>query len=180
MVLYMNRQHYITDRYHPLPENYVPFDLVRAPVPFAAPYNDSKRYICLPVYEPIQRLFYSCFKEGLHLMGISAFRSFNRQREIYESSLKSRGKEYTSSHIAFPGCSEHQTGFAIDVSCPSIDYELDESFEKTPEGIWLKENAGSFGFVFSFTNENTEYTGYVNEPWHIRFECKDAKFYCNH
>lgn len=177
MVYILDRQHYITDRYHPLPENYIPYDLVRAPIPFTAAYNDSKRYISLPVYEPIRKLFYACFKEGLHLMGVSAFRSYKRQKEIYENSLKTRGKKYTDSHIAYPGTSEHQTGFAIDVSCPSIDYELDEAFELTKEGIWLKKHAKEFGFIFSFTRENEEYTGYVYEPWHIRYEYPNVTYY---
>lgn len=177
MVYILSKQYYITDRYHPLPENYIPPNLVRAPVPFVANYNDSKRYICLPVYEPLRKLFYACFSEGLHLMGISAFRSYARQKEIYENSIKNKGKEYTNLHIAYPGTSEHQTGFAIDVSCPALDYELDEEFELTKEGIWLKNHAHEFGFTFSFTRENQEFTGYVNEPWHIRYEYKNANFY---
>ena len=110
-------------------------------------------------------------------MGISAFRSYPRQKELYENSIVKHGKEYTNTHIAYPGTSEHQTGFAIDVSCPALNYELEEEFENTPEGIWLKENAGKFGFTFSFTKESQEYTGYVNEPWHIKYEYKNATFY---
>lgn len=113
-------------------------------------------------------------------MGISAFRSYKRQKEIYEKSLSSKGKSYTDSHIAYPGTSEHQTGFAIDVSCPSIDYELNEDFELTDEGIWLKKHAIDFGFVFSFTRENEKYTGYVNEPWHICYKYKNAIYYPNY
>lgn len=173
----ITHQYYITDRYHPLPESYVPPNLVRAPVPFLASYNSSKRYIALPMYEPLRKLFYACYKDGLHLMGISAFRSYSRQKEIYENSILKQGKEYTNKHIAYPGTSEHQTGFAIDVSCSSLNYELAEEFEYTPEGIWLKENAKKYGFTFSFTKENQEYTGYLNEPWHIRYEYKNATFY---
>lgn len=173
----MRAKHYITDRYHPLPENFVPADLVRAPVPFAAPLNDMKRYISMAAYEPLRRLFNACFRERLSLMGISAYRSYARQKEIYEESVKTRGKEYTAARIAYPGTSEHQTGLAIDVSCPAVDYDLCEEFETTKEGIWLKKHAHEFGFVFSFTKENEKYTGYINEPWHIRYVCKDAIYY---
>ncbi len=170
-------KHYLTDRYHPLPDNYIPQDLVRAPVPFLAPLNDLKRYICAIAYDPLRKLFNACFRDGLNLMGISAFRSYERQKEIYDNSIRNRGKEYTAKCIAYPGTSEHQTGLAIDVSCPSVDYELCEEFEYTPEGIWLKKHAEAFGFVFSFTRENEELTGFVNEPWHIRYHCHDATFY---
>ena len=170
-------KHYLTDRYHPLPENYVPEDLVRAPVPFLAPIHDLKRCISMVAYDPLRKLFNACFKEGLNLMGISAFRPYERQKEIYENSVRERGREYTAKCIAYPGTSEHQTGLAIDVSCPAVNYELCEEFAYTPEGIWLKTHAEAFGFVFSFTRENEELTGYIYEPWHIRYQCRDAVFY---
>lgn len=174
-----NIEHYLVDRYHPLPPSYIPEDLVRAPVPFLAPLYDMKRCISMVAYDPLRKMFKACFKDGLNLMGISAFRSYERQKQIYDMSVLERGKEYTATHIAYPGTSEHQTGLAIDVSSPEIDYELTEDFELTREGIWLKEHAKEFGFVFSFTKENSQYTGYVAEPWHIRFDCKNAKFYDN-
>ena len=84
----MKIRHYITDRYHPLPENYVPEDLVRAPVPFVAPIHDMKRCISMVAYEPLRKLFNACFKEGFDLMGVSAFRSYSRQKEIFDESVK--------------------------------------------------------------------------------------------
>lgn len=178
----MDCPHYLTDRYHPLPNTYIPPDLVRAPVPFMAPVYDLKRCISMAAYDPLKNLFSACLSDGLNLMGISAFRPYERQKEIYDNSVITRGKESTSSHIAVPGTSEHQTGLAIDVSCPDVDYDLCEEFEFTNEGIWLKKHAHEFGFVFSFTRENSVYTGYVNEPWHIRYACKNAKYfvYCNY
>lgn len=175
----MSCKHYITDRYHPLPSNYISEDLVRAPVPFIVPVYDMKRCISLVAYDPLRKLFKACFHDGLNLMGISAFRSFDHQKEIYDESIAKRGYEYTHSHIAFPGTSEHQRGLAIDVSCPEVDYDLCEDFEKTAEGIWLKKNAANYGFVFSFTKENSKYTCYVNEPWHIRYVCSDESYYNN-
>lgn len=169
--------HYITDRYHPLPEDYVPEDLVRAAVPVLAGMQDKKRYISEVMQIPLVRLFQGCMEDGLCLMGISGFRSYERQKEIYEERLRTKGREYTMSHIAMPGTSEHQTGLAIDVSCRAVDYELCEEFEYTPEGIWLKKHAWEYGFVFSFTRENQKYTGYVNEPWHIRYVYDDTDYF---
>jgi LAS superfamily LD-carboxypeptidase LdcB len=172
-----NIEHYIVDRYHPLPKDYIPEDLVRAPVPFLAPMHDMKRCISMVAYDPLRKLFKACFKEGLNLMGISAFRSYDRQMEIYNASVIKYGKDYATSHIAYAGTSEHQTGLAIDVSCSEIGYELTEDFENTKEGVWLRKHAEEYGFTFSFTRENSIYTGYVNEPWHIRYVCKGEKYY---
>lgn len=170
-------KHYKVDRFHPLPPDYVPEDLVRAPVPFVAPLYDMKRCISLAMYDPLRRLFSACMRDGLNLMGVSAYRSYDRQKEIYEESIYKNGEIYARAHVAFPGTSEHQTGLAIDVSSPEINFDLCEEFEKTKEGIWLKENASRFGFIFSFTNENQIYTGYVNEPWHIKYIAEDETFY---
>lgn len=173
----MEHKHYLTDRYHPLPSTYIPTDLVRAPVPFIAPVFDLKRCVCMVAYDPLKNLFSDCLNDGLNLMGISAFRPYERQKEIYEESVLANGKAYAYSHVAFPGTSEHQTGLAIDVSSPEVDYDLCADFEFTAEGIWLKKNAGKYGFIFSFTEENSQYTGYVNEPWHIRYACKNANYF---
>lgn len=101
-----NCPHYITDRYHPLPPAYIPGDLIRSSVPFIAPISDMKRCVSTVMYEPLLQLFRACLKDGLFLMGVSAFRSYERQKEIYDNSMMKRGKTYTNSHIAFPGTSD--------------------------------------------------------------------------
>lgn len=68
----------ITDCYHPLPEDYVPEDLVRASVPVLADIQDKKRYISEIMQVPMLRLFQECMEDGLCLMGISGFRSYER------------------------------------------------------------------------------------------------------
>ena len=68
-----------------------------------------------------------------------------------------------------PGQSEHQSGLAADVSSPSVNYALTESFGKTDEGIWLAQNAHKFGFIIRFPDGKESITGYLYEPWHIRY-----------
>ena len=77
-----------------------------------------------------------------------------------------------SPFVAEPGTSEHQSGLALDVSCPSIHMELSERFSATGEGRWLKKNAPLYGFILRYPKSKEEITGIPYEPWHIRYVTK--------
>lgn len=169
--------HYLVDRQHPLPSWYVPTDLVEAPIPFIASSCDPKRLICNIAHNALKNLVADSKKEGLSLYGISAYRSYYRQKEIYNESVKSRGIEYTKKYIALPGTSQHQTGLAIDISTPSINFDLIEEFANTNEGIWLAKNAMNYNFVISYPKGMELQTGFQYEPWHIFFTCTSAVYF---
>ena len=98
-------------------------------------------------------------KESLIITGISGYRSYKRQQQL------STGNPY----VASPGTSEHQSGLALDVSCPSIQYQLIPEFDETPEGKWLKRNASLYGFIIRYPANKEPITGIPWEPWHIRY-----------
>ena len=80
-------------------------------------------------------------------------------------------------YVAKPGTSEHQTGLALDVSSPEVDYELEEIFAETPEGKWLAVYAPMFGFILRYPKGKENITGYAYEPWHIRYVGKSLSLY---
>ena len=57
----------------------------------------------------------------------------------------------------------HQTGLAFDVG------KVEKAFAKTTEAKWLKENCYLYGFIIRYPEGKTDITGYVYEPWHIRY-----------
>lgn len=108
--------------------------------------------------------------DGIVLLMISAFRSFDYQRKIIERKL-SQGLtlgEITRAS-ALPGYSEHHTGRAIDVGTPASE-PLTEEFEKTPAFQWLRNRGGEFGFSMSYPRENP--FGIMFEPWHWMFSAR--------
>ena len=111
-----------------------------------------------------KRAFDRCRMEGLSLYGISGYRSYERQSSLY---LK-KGNP-ADLYLAPPGCSEHQTGLALDVSCPAADFELEEKFSSTPEGIFLEKHAPFYGFILRYPKGKEKVTGYAWEPWHLRY-----------
>ena len=101
--------------------------------------------------------------EGLNLYVSSGFRSYDRQKTIYDNNVNSYGREKTDTFSARPGHSEHQTGLAFDLNT------IDDSFADTAEGKWVAENAHLFGFVVRYPKGKEAITGYKYEPWHLRY-----------
>jgi D-alanyl-D-alanine carboxypeptidase len=71
--------------------------------------------------------------------------------------------------VADPCHSEHQLGVAVDVAAARDPTNLEQSFGDTPEGRWLAANAPAYGFVISYPKGKEAVTGYVYEPWHVRY-----------
>ncbi len=102
-------------------------------------------------------------QEGISLKIVSGYRSFQTQQSIYQRNLRLYGEEVANSFSAKPGQSEHQTGLAFDVNSTRWD------FKETAEAKWLAENCYDFGFIIRYPENKEEKTGYVYEPWHIRY-----------
>ncbi len=108
--------------------------------------------------------------DGLGPVGVnSAFRSYDYQVGLYDTHVTTYGAEAADLRGARAGYSEHQTGFAVDlVSCADGCTELDE-FGATAEADWVAENAWRFGFIIRYDEGETGVTGYIHEPWHLRY-----------
>lgn len=149
----------LINREHPLDKDYIPPHLVDIGLPFDAMPNDPKRLLeekaALAALELISR----GHQEGISLYGISGYRSYSRQQELFTG----------TPYVAAPGTSEHQSGLALDVSCPAVSMELTEEFAETKEGIWLQKHAPIYGFILRYPKNKEHITGVPYEPWHIRY-----------
>ena len=58
------------------------------------------------------------------IVPVSGFRSHQQQQKIWDDSMKENGYLFTRQYVAIPGCSEHETGLAIDLAAnaPDIDF----------------------------------------------------------
>lgn len=157
----------LINRNHPLPPDYVPENLVDIGIPFDTRPGDLKRLLEKKTAHAALCLINAACKEGLCLYGISGYRSYKRQQELYT------GNPY----VAQPGTSEHQSGLALDVSCPAVGLELIPEFAQTPEGKWLTRNASLFGFILRYPQNKEDITGIPYEPWHIRYVTRELSGY---
>lgn len=101
---------------------------------------------------------------------VSGYRSMEEQTKIFEESVRENGMEFTRKYVAKPGCSEHQTGLAVDLGkkakdidfiCPAFPYE----------GVCQKfrERAADYGFIERYEKEKEGITGISAEQWHFRY-----------
>ncbi len=104
----------------------------------------------------------------------SAYRSIEKQKEVYQEILDEKGLEYTKKYVADPYTSEHHTGLAIDVDNKILSYT---NFENTKEFNWMQENAYKYGFIYRYTKKYEGITGFRNEAWHYRYVGKEIATY---
>lgn len=100
---------------------------------------------------------------GLNIPLVSGYRSYETQEKLYNKYVKKDGENKANTYSAKPGESEHQTGLAFDIG------SVDRSFANTVEAKWLAENAYLYGFIIRYPKDKTNVTGYIYEPWHVRY-----------
>lgn len=107
---------------------------------------------------------------GSFIVPVSGYRSGQEQTAIYEGSLKENGPEFTEKYVALPGCSEHQTGLAIDLGLNQehIDFIRPE-FPYTGICQSFRNAAPDYGFIERYAKEKEKITGISHEPWHFRY-----------
>ena len=104
---------------------------------------------------------------GLNIYASSGYRSYGDQKYIYNNYVRLDGEVSADTYSARAGHSEHQTGLAIDVNT------VNASFNNTDESNWLKDNCYKYGFIIRYPEGKENITGYMYEPWHIRYVGKD-------
>lgn len=104
------------------------------------------------------------------IVPVSGWRSAEEQQEIWDGSMRENGEEFTRKYVALPGCSEHQTGLAIDLAlrADSIDFIRPEF---PYDGICgrFRALAADYGFVERYKSGKEDITGIAAEPWHFRY-----------
>jgi len=101
--------------------------------------------------------------QGINLWIKSGYRDYYRQRSIYNNYVNRDGKIAADRYSARAGHSEHQSGLAADIN------SLYTSFINTKEGKWLNDNCYKYGFIIRYPKGKESITGYIYEPWHIRY-----------
>ncbi len=136
-------------------------------------------------YPDLQQMLDDCRAEGLNPIVCSAYRSQEKQENLFENQVEKQKKAGFSDKqaeieagklVAVPGTSEHQTGLAFDI-VDSAYQILDEEQEKTAVQQWLLKNSWKYGFILRYPTDKSNITKISYEPWHYRYVGKEnAKF----
>ena len=117
----------------------------------------------------MEAMLESAYEAGHTLILISGYRSYENQTGIHNNAIASFGEEQARRSSARPGHSEHQLGLAMDLSTLELGAHLSADFALTPEGIWIREHAHLFGFIIRYPYNREADTGFMYEPWHLRY-----------
>ena len=104
------------------------------------------------------------------IVPVSGWRSEAEQREIWDGSMRESGEEFTRKYVALPGCSEHQTGLAIDLALRADNIDFIQP-EFPYDGVCgrFRALAADYGFVERYQGGKEGVTGIAAEPWHFRY-----------
>lgn len=127
-------------------------------------------YRVTPYYE---KMYLDAKKEGIILTPYSGYRSYERQKYLFDSRVANEMKNNKLSKQAAikkvgtttlpPGTSEHNLGLAMDITCTL------NSFKNSKQFKWLEKNAHKYGFILRYPENSIKITGIIYEPWHWRF-----------
>lgn len=138
------------------------------------------------VYEAYLRMQLAAKEDGIDLLGVSGYRSFERQKQIWnrkytrftqvEGLTPEKAIEKIITYSTIPGTSRHHWGTDLDIIDNGISVTgslLDpKKFEKKgPFGAlkkWMDEHANTFGFYLVYTDDSSR-KGFYYEPWHYTY-----------
>ncbi|MFC8732238.1 M15 family metallopeptidase [Luteimicrobium sp. NPDC057192] len=117
----------------------------------------------------LRAMFRGASKAGLPLAVHSAYRAYEVQASTYEGWVAAHGKKQADNESARPGYSEHQTGLGVDVVASTGSCTAMGCFGSTDQAAWVAKNGWRYGFVVRYPKGQEKTTGYMYEPWHVRY-----------
>lgn len=113
----------------------------------------------------LQQLQRDAQAQGVNISNsYSGYRSYQYQTQLYNNYVNQHGEEEANTFSAKPGFSEHQTGLTFDLK----DFN-GQLVEDPITSQWIKDNCAKYGFILRYPEGKEDITGYIYEPWHLRY-----------
>lgn len=94
---------------------------------------------------------------------LDGYRTTEEQQNLYDEDLAQTGLE-TSERVAKAGFSEHQTGYACDLTTATTwDYDGQGDYS------WIDQHCWEYGVILRYPADKTAITQIQHEPWHYRY-----------
>ncbi|MCQ8259931.1 GBS Bsp-like repeat-containing protein [Streptococcus suis] len=140
----------IINKKHPLSPSYAPGENTTAKQAFLAMTN-RMRVLGYPISN-----------------SYSGYRSYNHQAGLYQNYVLRDGRAAADRYAARPGYSEHQTGLAFDI------FSNQGLTLNNATASWIANHAHEYGFIVRYLPGKEHITGYMHEPWHLRYIGREA------
>lgn len=133
-------------------------------------------------YEDLQKMMDDARAQGYNPYICSSYRTNETQTRLYNNKVseyinlgysRQDAEKEAGKWVAYPGTSEHQLGFALDIV--SVENQsLDESQLNSKCQQWLMKNCYDYGFILRYPENKTDITKIGFEPWHYRYVGHEA------
>lgn len=121
-------------------------------------------------FAKLQQLQRDAQAQGINISNsYSGYRSYQYQTQLYNNYVNLHGEEEANTFSAKPGFSEHQTGLTFDLK----DFN-GQLVEDPITSQWIKDNCAQYGFIVRYPEGKEDITGYIYEPWHLRYVGEEA------
>ena len=128
--------------------------------------------VATAIYPALQLMFDDARAQGVYPVVASGYRTAEKQQQLMDERIaRYVDQGYSPEEAAVEaalwvnpvGCSEHQTGLAVDINADGVHSYGYEVYE------WLAVNAWQYGFILRYPEGETDITGTDYEPWHYRY-----------
>jgi LAS superfamily LD-carboxypeptidase LdcB len=155
--------------------------------------DNSSNTLQADTQQALEKMQAAALKDGIKIVVASGYRSFDRQRQIWNRKYKRYQSQGLQPEAIFnkiveystvPGTSRHHWGTDIDLIDGNADYSgsvlvtdkfhADGPFCKFKE--WMENNSSTYGFELVYTF-NANRTGFKYEPWHYSYAPVSKKYY---
>lgn len=147
----------LVNKYHKLPDNYEPNDLV------SLSYNTNYK-LRNEAAQAFEKLTSAGIVDNIIFYPFSTYRSFATQTVLYNRYKARDGIEKADTYSARPGFSEHQLGLAVDIRSNTLSDNLTNEHYK-----WMLDNSYKYGFIIRYPKGKQYITQFIEEPWHLRY-----------
>lgn len=155
----------VINKIRPLdPQDYVPPELSK----LSGLPGGGDQFLIPEAADALRALHAAADAEGAGFRISTAYRSYEQQLGIFNSSVSRWGRERAENYAARPGYSEHQTGRAVDIYTTQ-ECKLQQCFADTAAAKFVAAHAHEYGFIVRYPEGKTDVTGYDYEPWHLRY-----------
>lgn len=161
----------LVNKLHAVSKNYHPSDMVAVDGKYTTNQGLEMKSEAYDAYLQMRK---AARADEIYFKICSAYRTYSTQEYLYNSYLGSMGEDLRNIRSAYPGRSEHHTGYAIDITSKSMGWTLSQAFADYPEGEWINEHCSEYGFIIRYPKGKTDITGYDYEPWHLRYVGTEA------
>ena len=138
--------------------------------------------IDLEIREITREMINAAREDGVRMYVAVAFRNWDYITTYYREAVARYGTEEAWLHYQPPGCNEHQTGYAIDVTdnqydnCNYYPYD-DSSVYESPVYDWMMKHCAEHGFIYRYPEGKEAWYGSRCSHFHFRYVGVEAATY---